>query len=113
VRVVCDPIESTSMLWRPYMSRHRQNFAWQYHNGGIWPFVGGFYVVALVRAGMRGAAERALQALARANRIGDWGFFEWLNGRTHEPGGMRGQSWNAAAFLLARHALAGGDSHLL
>jgi glycogen debranching enzyme len=113
VRVVCDPIESTSMLWRPYMSRHRQNFAWQYHNGGIWPFVGGFYVVALARAGMHGAAERALQALARANRIGDWGFVEWLNGRTHEPGGMRGQSWNAAAYLLALHALGGGDSLLL
>ena len=101
VRVVCDPILEESVFWRPYMSRHRQNFAWQYHNGGIWPFVGAFWVIALVEAGLHDRARAELPRLARANALGDWGFPEWLNGRTHEPQGMRGQSWNAAAFLLA------------
>ncbi len=106
VRVLCDPIPEQSMLWRPYMTRHRQNYAWQYHNGGIWPFVGGFYVGALVEAGLHAEAEGELAKLADANALDDWGFFEWLHGRTLEPAGMRGQSWNAATFLLARHALA-------
>ena len=101
VRVVCDPILEESVFWRPYMSRHRQNFAWQYHNGGIWPFVGAFWVIALVEAGLHDRARAELPRLARANALGDWGFPEWLNGRTHKPQGMRGQSWNAAAFLLA------------
>jgi hypothetical protein len=101
VRVVCDPILEESVFWRPYMSRHRQNFAWQYHNGGIWPFVGAFWVIALVEAGLHDEARAELARLARANALADWGFPEWLNGRTHKPQGMRGQSWNAAAFLLA------------
>src|SRR5690606_30081511 len=28
VRVVCEPIVEEHFLWRPYMSRHQQNFAW-------------------------------------------------------------------------------------
>jgi hypothetical protein len=106
VRTVCDPILTADALWRPYMSRHRQNYAWQYHNGGIWPFVGAFYAIALAEAGLRDDGWAALERVAAANALGDWSFTEWLNGRTLEPGGMRGQSWNAAAFLLARHLLA-------
>ncbi len=106
VRVVCDPILESNVLWRPYMSRHRQNYAWQYHNGGIWPFVGAFHAAALADAGLREDAARSLARVARANALGGWTFPEWLHGRTLVPAGMRGQSWNAAAFLLARHALA-------
>jgi glycogen debranching enzyme len=47
VRAVTHPIKQQSSLWRPYMARHRQNHVWQYHNGGIWPMVGGFWVAAL------------------------------------------------------------------
>lgn len=106
-RAVCAPITEQDFLWRPYMSRHRQNFAWQYHNGGVWPFVGGFWVAALAESGRRAQAAEALAQVARANALGDWAFNEWLHGRTLEPRGMRGQSWNAAAFLIADAALAG------
>jgi glycogen debranching enzyme len=106
VRTVCDPIEPGSPLWRAYMSRHRQNFAWRYHNGGVWPFVGGFWVAALARAGMHARARDELVKLARANALREWQFNEWLDGRTLAPSGMPGQSWNAAAFLIACDALA-------
>ncbi len=108
VRAVCEPIRESSVLWRPYMSRHRQNLAWQYHNGGIWPFVGGFWVAALSAAGRPERELRAeLARLAAANALGDWQFNEWLNGRTLQPQGMAKQSWNAAAFLIAEAAIAG------
>ncbi|MGE5088831.1 MAG: glycoside hydrolase 100 family protein [Candidatus Levyibacteriota bacterium] len=106
VRVVCDPIPEGSLLWRPYMSRHRQNYAWQYHNGGIWPFAGGLWVAALVEAGLHDQARCDLVKLAGANAVEDGSFNEWLHGRTLQPGGMRGQSWSAAAFLIAEHAVA-------
>ncbi|HSD43164.1 MAG TPA: glycoside hydrolase 100 family protein [Burkholderiales bacterium] len=105
VRVVCDPILEESIFWRPYMSRHKQNLAWQYHNGGIWPFVGGFWVTALAERGDRTRAERELAKLAAVNALDGWAFTEWLNGQTGAPGGMRGQSWNAATFLMALHAV--------
>jgi glycosyl hydrolase family 100 (putative invertase)/amylo-alpha-1,6-glucosidase len=110
VRVVCEPIPAASLSWRPYMSRHRQNFEWQYHNGGIWPFVGGFWVTALMLAGEPDSAERELTKLARVNALENWSFPEWLHGRTFAPSGMRGQSWNAAAFLMALDAVQGGTS---
>ena len=105
VRVVLEPILEASFLWRPYMSRHAQNFAWQYHNGGIWPFVGGFLVCALAGAGRDAAGWQALAGLAKANALNKWAFTEWLHGQTFAPNGMEGQSWNAAAFLMAYHAL--------
>jgi glycogen debranching enzyme len=105
VRAVVQPIRKQSALWRPYMARHRQNSAWQYHNGGVWPMVGGFFAVALARHGRKREARVELAKLARACSLEDWSFAEWLHGRTHEPRGMRGQSWNAAAFLLAEHQL--------
>jgi len=110
---VCEPIPEGSLLWRPYMSRHRQNYAWQYHNGGIWPFVGGFWVAALAQCGRKDEAHAAFARLVQANALDDWGFHEWLHGRTFVPGGMRGQSWNAAALLFARHALVSGRALLV
>jgi hypothetical protein len=106
VRAVCRPIGEENPAWRPYLARHRQNFPWQYHNGGIWPFAGGLYVAALAQAGQAQAARRTLVALARANAADDWGFNEWLYGLTGVPRGMRGQSWNAASFLIACDAVA-------
>ena len=108
VRVVCEPIPAGSSQWRAYMSRHRQNLEWQYHNGGIWPLVGGFWVAALARAGAPARAEAELLKLAGANALDGWAFNEWLHGRSLAPGGMRGQSWNAAAFLIALDAVREG-----
>src|SRR5882757_8037688 len=107
VRAVTHPIRRKSSLWRPYMARHRQNQVWQYHNGGIWPMVGGFWVAALAAAGRARQAQQGLVGMARACEVGDWAFTEWLHGRTLTPRGMPGQSWNAAAFLMAESALAG------
>jgi len=107
VRVVLHPLSRQHELWRPYMGRHQQNDVHQYHNGGIWPFVGGFWVMALARAGQDELARAELARLAQVNALDDWRFTEWFHGRTLAPMGMAGQSWNAATFLLARRALEG------
>lgn len=108
VRVVHSPIRRNSRLWRPYMERHLQNFPYQYHNGGIWPFVGGFWVLLLCRLGRKDFAWEELARFAEANWLNGWDFNEWLHGRTGKPMGMGGQSWNAGMFLLAYHALRDG-----
>jgi glycogen debranching enzyme len=105
VRVVTRPIKRNSSLWRPYMARHRQNFVWQYHNGGIWPMVGGFWIAALAATGRLEQAKAELVRLARVCELGHWAFTEWLHGKTFAPRGMQGQSWNAAAFLMAEHVV--------
>jgi len=109
VRVVLHPLTRQSIFWRPYMVRHQQNLVHQYHNGGIWPFVGGFWVMALAQHGYQAQAWQQLAQLARINALDDWRFTEWFHGRTLAPMGMAGQSWNAATFLLAHRSLQSGS----
>lgn len=105
VRVTCTPIGREDPFWRTYMGRHRQNLEHRYHNGGIWPFVGGFWALALSSNGRTGEAESVLLGLAKAAAVNGWQFNEWFHGLTGEPEGMPGQTWNAAMFLLASHGL--------
>ncbi len=105
VRVVGRPIDRENPLWRRYMQRHRQNYPYQYHNGGCWPFAGGFWVLLLARLGWERQAWEALEQFAAANQVGDWSFNEWFHGESGEPLGMPGQSWNAAMYVLAYNAV--------
>jgi hypothetical protein len=106
-RATLRPITRQEPHWRAYMERHQQNLEHQYHNGGIWPMVGGFWVMALAAAGLKSRARAELERLAAANAVNEWQFNEWFHGLTGEPRGMPRQSWNAATFLLARRAVQG------
>jgi hypothetical protein len=78
----------------------------EYHNGGIWPFICGFYISALVAAKRYGLAERKLLALtelirpARAVDV-EFGFNEWHRAQDGTPQGQDWQSWSAAMYLYA------------
>jgi len=87
------------------MERHNQNLPHKYHNGGIWPFVGGFWIMALARLGLNELAWQELEKLANVNALDKWRFSEWFHGESLQPMGMTGQSWNAATFLMARNTL--------
>ena len=83
--------------WRDYYGM--LNLPGRYHNGGIWPFIGGFYVAALVKCGLLDEAASGLRALADLNLSG--GFNEWHFGHTGEPMGVRDQAWSAGMYLFA------------
>jgi len=83
--------------WRDYYSA--LNAPDNYHNGGVWPFIGGFYVVALIQAGRFDAAAAALRKLADLNLQGE--FNEWHHGETGEAMGVQDQAWSAGMYLFA------------
>jgi glycogen debranching enzyme len=83
--------------WRDYYGA--LNLPHHYHNGGVWPFIGGFYVAALLKAGRNSAAERVLQSLAELNERG-W-FNEWHHGETGSPMGVNDQAWSAGMYVFA------------
>ncbi len=77
-----------------------------YHNGGIWPFVSGFYVAALVAVKKYALAQEKLLALARLNKASTdgkltYGFNEWIKAQDGKPMGQDWQTWSAALFLYA------------
>jgi glycogen debranching enzyme len=100
--VLFNPIKENSELWRGYMGIHKQNYPNQYHNGGIWPFTSCFWAMALARYSKEEALIE-LGKIAEANKSKKWQFNEWFHGETGKAMGMKGQSWNAGAFLLAYH----------
>lgn len=89
----CDPLQGER--WR--------NPPGSYHNGGIWPFIGGYWCAALAVCGRMDAAHRELERLrswCAANQFNEWGTFA-----DGSPGGNPGQSWSAGAVLLAERAV--------
>ncbi|HUT99939.1 MAG TPA: glycoside hydrolase 100 family protein [Myxococcota bacterium] len=90
--------------WRPRYEEY--NRPGEYHNGGVWPFVCGFYVAALVAAGRHQLARRKLAALtalvtpAREHDVA-FGFNEWFRATDGAPCGQDWQTWSAAMYLYA------------
>jgi glycogen debranching enzyme len=90
--------------WR---TRYEQyNLPGEYHNGGVWPFICGFYVAALVAAGRPRLAEHRLAALTELVKLAvdpqlEHGFNEWLRAQDGLPRGQDWQSWSAAMYLYA------------
>jgi sucrose-6F-phosphate phosphohydrolase len=94
--------------WRAYYTVNLLNLPHHYHNGGIWPFVGGMWVRFIHRLGFHEVACRELLRLAQLNQLGrdhEWEFNEWAHGQTGRPMGKAYQAWSAASFLRACHEL--------
>jgi len=101
IKTVLKPIKQGDKLWKGYMDKHNAiNRPGQYHNGAIWPFIGGFWLMLLSMSNQK-LARLELLKLAQLNKQGNWAFREWFNGQNGRPGGMVRQSWNAATYILA------------
>ena len=78
----------------------------EYHNGGIWPFICGLYVAALVAAKRYKLAGEKLMALtyiiknSSSGNI-EFGFNEWLKAQNGNAMGHDWQTWSAALYLYA------------
>jgi hypothetical protein len=78
----------------------------EYHNGGIWPFVCGFYVAALVAAKRYKLAREKLIALTHLIKLSGtakpgFGFNEWIKAQNGRPMGQDWQTWSASIYLYA------------
>jgi sucrose-6F-phosphate phosphohydrolase len=94
--------------WRQYYTVNLLNLPNHYHNGGIWPFVGGHWVRFINKLGLRDVALQELHRLAELNKLGvrnEWEFNEWAHARTGRPMGKAYQAWSASEYIRACHAL--------
>lgn len=94
--------------WKPYYTVNLLNLPNHYHNGGIWPFVGGFWVKFINKLGLKDVAISELHKLALINKEGlteEWEFTEWAHGTTGKAMGKAYQAWSAAQYISACHDL--------
>ena len=108
-KAIWPPIKKGDKEWQDYFGLCEARAPFHYLNAGIWPMIGSFYVVALVKMKQFKKAEQELENLAHANsqrlRVRNlkrgYEFNEWLNGRTGQPKGEPYQAWSAGAYLYA------------
>lgn len=103
-------INPTDPDWHPRYAQF--NNPGEYHNGGIWPFICGFYVAALVAAKRYTLAKEKLVALTHCIKLSvsgnvEFGFNEWLKAQNGEPMGQDWQTWSAALYLYAAKCVEG------
>lgn len=90
--------------WKP---RYREfNKPGDYHNGGIWPFISGLYIAALVAVKEFELAEKKLLELTHLIQKGvrkelEFNFNEWYKAQTGAPMGQDWQTWSASNYLYA------------
>jgi hypothetical protein len=90
--------------WLPRYKKF--NLPGEYHNGGIWPYICGFYIAALVAAKRFKLAEEKLSVLTELLKNSrdpglPFGFNEWFKAQDGKPMGQDWQTWSAALYLYA------------
>jgi glycogen debranching enzyme len=108
VKNLYPPVQAGDPEWREYFTVNLLNLPNHYHNGGIWPFIGGLWVRYIHKLGMKDLARRELVKLARLCSLGvtqEWEFNEWHHAETGRPMGKAYQAWSAASFIKTCHYL--------
>jgi glycogen debranching enzyme len=108
VKCLYPAVFSGASDWKDYFVTNFLNLPDHYHNGGIWPFIGGLWVRFLAQLDRVELAHQELTTLAEACRVGlygEWEFNEWLHGQTGRPMGKAHQAWSSASYIAAFHAL--------
>lgn len=108
VKCIYPAVQSGANDWKDYFVTNFLNLPDHYHNGGIWPFIGGLWVRFLAKCERLELANQELNSLAEACRqgiYGEWEFNEWLHGNTGRPMGKAHQAWSSASYASAYKAL--------
>ena len=84
-----------------------RNFPYQFHNGGTWPMVNGFFGLGLYQINQQQKATQILEQINSVNAKDNWGFYENFDSQTQKPNGVRYCSWSAAATVMLTQFLNG------
>lgn len=112
-KAIWPPIHKGDKEWHSYFSKCDARTPYHYLNGGVWPFIGGFYVASLIKMKKYTKAKEELNDLAKANMESikirnlkeEYEFNEWLDGKSGKPKGEPFQAWSAGTYIYAYECL--------
>jgi GH15 family glucan-1,4-alpha-glucosidase len=90
-----------------------RNFPYEFHNGGTWSMVNGFYGLALLSVAKKEEAIEILEAINAINKVENYSFYENFNSKTHAPNGVSHCAWSAAAMIMLHQSIYGNFKYLV
>ncbi len=102
------PIEENDLDWNLLKNNCKyefRNFPYEFHNGGSWSMVNGFYGLGLISKLKKKEAESLLNQINSANSIDDYSFYENFNSQTKKPNGVPFCAWSAAATVMLHQSI--------
>jgi hypothetical protein len=102
IKAIYPPIKKGDKEWHDYYLDCDAGDTNSYLNGGIWTYIGCFYVLALIKLKKFKEAEVELKKIAEANV--KYNFPEWIHSKTKKSFGKE-QTWNAGMYVLAYESL--------
>jgi len=103
IKSIFPPIKKGSKYWENYYMDCEAGKPYHYLNAGIWTYIGGFYVLALIKLKKYKEAEKELRKLAEANLKSN-PFPEWIDPITKKSYGIF-QAWSAGMYIVAYKSL--------
>ncbi len=97
--VIQEGEESWNRLRSNYLFEFRNN-PFEYHNGGLWPLVTGFFLSSLKGDQQSLAVTGFAEVLKRDGYI----FPEFYNSKTYDFGGIENHAFTASAYLIAYYS---------
>jgi GH15 family glucan-1,4-alpha-glucosidase len=82
-----------------------RNYPNEFHNGGSWAMVNGFFGLALLSKSKKEEALQLLNAINEANAVEDYSFYENFNSKTKQPNGVPFCAWSAAATIMLHQSI--------
>lgn len=103
LKILDPPVHQHDIDWEPIYERKEQPHV--YHNGGVWPFISGFWIYTLMKSKKKQLAKTQLKEFAQFLKQQNWLFNEYHHGQSLEPLGRNNQAWSAAGYIIAYHAV--------
>lgn len=97
------PIQESDLDWNLLKNNCKyefRNYPYEFHNGGSWSMVNGFYGLALLSKNQKEKASQVLNSINSANEMENYSFFENFNTKTSKPNGVAFCAWSAAAAVF-------------
>ncbi|TRX38591.1 fructofuranosidase/invertase [Flavobacterium sp. ZT3R18] len=102
------PIQEQDLDWNLLKNNCKyefRNYPNEFHNGGSWPMVNGFFGLALLAKEKNDEAAALLNAINEANAIANYSFYENFNSETKAPNGVPFCAWSGAATIMLHQSI--------
>lgn len=103
------PIHEGYQDWETLLNNCKyefRNYPYQFHNGGTWQMVNGFYGIAMMEKD-ENVSKEILKHIKKLNEVQDYSYYENFDSKSEKPNGVPLCTWSAAGEILLENYING------